>query len=350
MHWGDLSKYRSQIYGISIIWIVIFHFYEIFFDKFNFTWLSSVIINNGYIGVDIFLFLSGISMSYAMKRYQKLNVSSLIDFYRRRFGKILKVYLCFCVPFLMLRDLFFERNLVKFLKQLLFIDWHVSSFWYLAVIMVCYLIYPFLEMLIRKGRRRWIIGITAGYIILLCLSRFLCSGLFSCYEVLWTRIPIFMIGVYFSQKVRENERMSLKEIGGYISIILLKSPIVFAVSRIPVLGPLNEVVSRLLLGWMGIGIMIVMLLFVKLYENSVIDKWITKIGAVTLEIYVFHIAFRYAMVYLFRLLGIELTAYRFILPFGAIFVPLSIVGGYCLALFLNGKLFKFKKTTKKQSS
>lgn len=67
MYWGDLSKYRSQIYALSILWIVIFHILETFSDKFQFNWLFAIVFNNGNIGVDIFLFLSGISMYYSMK-------------------------------------------------------------------------------------------------------------------------------------------------------------------------------------------------------------------------------------------------------------------------------------------
>ncbi|BCZ26302.1 hypothetical protein EUBC25_03890 [Claveliimonas bilis] len=67
MYWGDLSKYRNQLYGLSILWIMIFHVYETFQNQLSFNWISSVIFLNGYIGVDVFLFLSGISMRYAMK-------------------------------------------------------------------------------------------------------------------------------------------------------------------------------------------------------------------------------------------------------------------------------------------
>ena len=93
MHWGDLSKYRSQIYALSILWIVVFHVLETFSDKFQFNWLFAIVFNNGNTGVDIFLFLSGISMFYSMRKYETLNRKNLADFYKRRFGKILKVYI-----------------------------------------------------------------------------------------------------------------------------------------------------------------------------------------------------------------------------------------------------------------
>lgn len=122
MRWGDLSKYRSQIYALSILWIVVFHVLEIFSDKFQFNWLFAIVFNNGNIGVDIFLFLSGISMAYSMKKYKELNWKNLVDFYKRRFWKILKVYLIFCIPFLIVRDILVHNDLSKFIRQVFFFD------------------------------------------------------------------------------------------------------------------------------------------------------------------------------------------------------------------------------------
>ena len=55
----------------------------------------------------------------------------------------------------------------------------------------------------------------------------------------------------------------------------------------------------------------------------------------TLEIYVFHIALRRVLLYLLPMVGIDLVAYRQIIPFGLVYVPLSIFGGYILSLIVN---------------
>lgn len=335
MYWGELSKYRNQIYGISILWIVIYHVYEAFFDKLNFNWLSSLIFNSGNIGVDIFLFLSGISMHYSMKRYENLCFSNILDFYKRRFGKILKVYLIFCVPFLILRDVIFGHNIDRFIKQVLFFDNDVSSFWFLMAIMICYLIYPLLEKLLRMHQNKIIIGIIVVYIAILFGAKHYYASYFNLYEILLTRIPIFIIGTLFSERVRNNKKISLKEFSFFIAIILLKSPFVYAVSRISVISELAPVVARLLMGWMGIGIIFVMIMFIKVYEHSRVDRVVSKIGTFTLEVYVFHIALRRVLLYLLPMVGIDLVAYRQIIPFGLVYVPLSIFGGYILSLIVN---------------
>ena len=335
MYWGDLSKYRSQIYGISMVWVVIFHVYEAFSGKLKFDWLSVVIAKHGNNGVDVFLFLSGLSMYYAMKKYQELDRKNIVHFYKRRLGKILKVYVLFCIPFLIWRDLIDRGDVGEFVKQILFLDKDVSSFWYLMAIMICYLIYPMLEILRRNGKKPVIGGIVAGYVASLFLAKHFLGEYYRLYEILWTRIPIFMVGTLFAEKVSDNQKVSLGEFSFYLSFLLLKPPVVFGISKISLIQEMAPVVKRLLMGWMGIGVILVMIMFIKLYEGSKIDQIISKIGTVTLEIYVFHIALRAVFLWILEKNGAEITALWQVIWFGLIYIPISLLGGYGLSLLLR---------------
>lgn len=335
MYWGDLSRYRSQLYGISMIWIVIFHAYEAFYDQLNFRWLSSVIFNNGSIGVDIFLFLSGISMRYSMGRYERLGFFNLMDFYKRRFGKLLKIYLIFCVPFTVWRVWAKEMEEDRFMKQILFTDEGVSTFWFLGGVAICYLIYPLLEYLLRKRKEGVIIAILAVYTVVLFRIRYQDVETYMFYEILLTRIPIFVIGALWGQKVKNNEKISRKTFSLFLFMILIKSPIIFAFSRIKAISDAGIVVERLLMGWMGIGVILLMIALIKVYEGSGVDKLLCKIGGVTLEIYVFHVALRRVMLWEFMKTGLNMEAYRYLIPFCLIFIPLSLAGGYALALVMD---------------
>ncbi len=337
MQWGDLSKYRNQLYGISMIWIVIFHVYDAFYKKLNFKWMSSIIFNHGNIGVDIFLLLSGISMYYAMRKYEKLNLKNIMSFYKKRLWKILKVYVFFCIPFLAFIHLVLKPNTSKFVSQLLFIDDGLSSFWFLSGIIICYLIYPLLEGLRRKGRKDVIVALILLYYVSLFAVNHYYPKLYDSYEIMWTRIPIFMVGSLFADKVAENRTVSLKEVSFFTSFILLKAPILYAISRISLISETKVVVSRLLMGWTGIGVIFIWLLFIKLYEGSKLDCLVSKIGTFTLEVYVFHIALRILSLQLLRDAGFPLTSFREILPYGFLFAPVSFIGGYGLSLILNRK-------------
>lgn len=335
MCWNDLSKYRSQIYGISIMWIVIFHIYEAFNSKLSFTSISSLIFNNGNLGVDIFLFLSGISMYYSMRKYKKLNLSNIMDFYKRRFKKILKVYILFCIPFLILRDIIMQNNMHKFVRQVLFFDQRVSSFWFLMAIMICYFIYPGLRLLLLKGKEKIIVGIIVIYIVMLFFLNHYYKEFYELYEILLSRIPIFIIGSLFAKQVEGCKKVSIAEFSFFMLIILVKTPVLLAMSGKAIIGEIMPVLNRLSMGWMGIGIIFIMILFTKVYEGSAIDRCIGWIGSFTLEIYVFHIAFRKILLYIMQSVGIMFDSYWQIILFGIIFIPFSVVGGYILFLITN---------------
>lgn len=321
------------------MWIMIFHVYETFQNQLSFNWISSVIFLNGYIGVDVFLFLSGISMRYAMKKYDNLNLHNIWNFYKRRVWKILKVYIVFCIPFLIVRDLIVGHNFSKFVKQLCFFDDHVSSFWYLSAIIICYLIYPFIEKFLRDEKKNIIIAVLVLYISSLFIMEKYVPEFFGAYEVLLTRIPIFVIGSLCSSKVYENEKVTIGEWSILLLIILLKSPFIYGLSYVD--AGAAAVISRLLLGGIGVGTAFLALFLIKTYEGTVIDSFVKKIGTFTLELYVFHVAFRGVFLLGFSYVGIEIVEYHQISLFGISYIFLSLLGGWILSGII--KRIKVKK-------
>lgn len=145
MNWNELSKFRSQIYGIAMVWIVIYHVWESYPEQMTFPWTLSEIVSYGNIGVDIFLFLSGISMYFAVqKEIRDGGFLCIRKFYYKRISKIAIVYVLFCVPYFVFMHLIWNYDLSLFLKQLFFCREKISSFWFLLCIVVCYLLYPFI--------------------------------------------------------------------------------------------------------------------------------------------------------------------------------------------------------------
>ena len=90
MTWGILSIYRNQIYGFAAIWIVLYH--GIILKKCalgkSLEFLSDYL-RHGNCGVEVFLFLSGISLFYSMKN------KTVMEFYKQRLWRLL-------VPFLLI--------------------------------------------------------------------------------------------------------------------------------------------------------------------------------------------------------------------------------------------------------
>lgn len=72
LHWGLVSQYRSQLFGFAILWIMCMHSRE-FTPLLDDAILSQYILYDGIIlvggvGVDIFLFLSGVGLYYAQEK------------------------------------------------------------------------------------------------------------------------------------------------------------------------------------------------------------------------------------------------------------------------------------------
>ena len=68
-------KYRNHIYGISALWIVAFHIYHMIYAPL----VSgiSIVLQTGNMGVDVFLFLSAIGLSYSVEK------NNLSTFYKK---------------------------------------------------------------------------------------------------------------------------------------------------------------------------------------------------------------------------------------------------------------------------
>ena len=335
MTWNYLSKYRSEIYGCMIIWIVLFHWYEVFADKLNFNWIVFNLISQGNVGVDLFLILSGFSIRYAFKKYESLTRENVLRFYKRRIVKLFIPYVFWCIPYLILSYFFLYINSVAMLiKEMLFIDRHVSGFWFIGCIFVCYMISPVIEHLLRKHREKMVIALTILYIIVLgAFARFFPDAFYK-YEVLLTRIPAFILGMLLYQWVSEKRRISIRDILICLSFILLRFPVLYVAQRSPVLRDCSVLIDRLLMGTMGLGVGILLLLILPYGESSKINSCLGQVGRVTLEIYVFHIGLKDVIT---KILGpaVSTISRPAILLIGVAFVPLSILGGFLLEKYFN---------------
>lgn len=62
--YGLLSQYRSQLMGLAMLWVMLFHAYELRFGVLLLDGFRAV----GFAGVDIFLLLSGMGLYVSLSR------------------------------------------------------------------------------------------------------------------------------------------------------------------------------------------------------------------------------------------------------------------------------------------
>lgn len=216
INWNILSKYKAELYGFSILWIMLFHGITSHsigaLDK-NFRFLTNLI-KHGNCGVEIFLFLSGVFLYFSMKKKK----SSISKFYRKR---ILRIF----IPLLLIdgiywgyTDIYQHHSLVTFLKNITFYSFWVEGnkiVWFIALILLLYFVYPLIFRYVLEpfdGSEE-----SLGIIILLCalvygwcyvLNKSLGSGVHEWYmitEIAWTRIPVFLLGCYVGPLVYQNK-------------------------------------------------------------------------------------------------------------------------------------------------
>ena len=162
-NWGNLSKYRNEIYGFSALWVILYHIFKSF-EKINFNWTSVFIGSMGNIGVDIFLLMAGICSYFSIKKSQNFK-----EFFKKRITKILKVYIFFCIPCMIFKYAIIEKNYDVLFHEIFFLGKGLNMFWFIICILICYFIYPIIYKFLQEKKYKTIIAGLGIYIISLFL-------------------------------------------------------------------------------------------------------------------------------------------------------------------------------------
>lgn len=143
-----------------------------------------------YIGVDIFFFLSGYSLS-------SRKVSSYWDFLKNRFGT---VYIKFFI-FAVIAALIGGWKAARFLKVItgvnLFTAGGGAFLWFLPAILIFYILFPPYQKTYEKHP---LASIIASFVIWLAAGLIM-SGFRELYHIfiVWNRIPVFILGCFMAQ-------------------------------------------------------------------------------------------------------------------------------------------------------
>lgn len=142
MKWSDfpnsLCKYRSYYMGCAMLMVVLYHWFCVCSGPHILG-----IFKRGYIGVDVFLFLSGMGLCYAYNKY------NLFVFYVRRFLRLYPIYALMAISCIIVWSLtngripgasvwLYELSLLQSLDKGIPFDW------YLSFLLVLCLIFPVL--------------------------------------------------------------------------------------------------------------------------------------------------------------------------------------------------------------
>ena len=204
----DISVYRSELMGWSILWIMMLHF------TFNQIAPLGFVAQYGFAGVDIFMMVSGLGLYYSLN-----SSSNISQFYKRRLLRIFPTYYLFgfFASFLQFHDsiwdYLFRYSTIGFWTGTIFWEWYIPS------LVLLYLFSPLIKSLLDK---RLFFLLTFICIIILFLSFYLVDKdeIFDRIHFFFLyRIPAFIFGMICAFWIQNN--ISSKY---FITILLVGIP------------------------------------------------------------------------------------------------------------------------------
>lgn len=303
-----LSRYRSQLFGISIIGIMIFHYFEnvLNMTKGGITREIAYITNQffGSIGVEVFLFLSGLGLYFSLS-----NRYNIEDFYKKRFVRILVPYLLYgCIIWfvtdVMLKDMSFFQYIYD-LSLLSFWTSGAKLLWFIALIIPLYIAFPLIYETVnaKNGFVKTIALCLMLTFVLICAQK-AAPDAFARTEIALKRIPIFIIGTYFGKLAYEKKEIRKS----YYFWLLMGIPLKFSYAIFKTLlhfgilaqseagnrfSDLYEYLNRYINSYYAISLIFLCILLLKaIHKITPIDKIFCYAGTISLELYIVHVTIR----------------------------------------------------------
>lgn len=272
----EISSSRSVIYGIATIWIMFFH--------------STVNVENsvieaiqytGYIGVELFLIVSGISLYFSMTKQ-----GGWERFFLRRLSRIMLPTFCVAIPAFLWIDVVRKQDLLAFVLDITGLDLFISgdrSFWFVTMILLCYAIFPVVYKHFEV--HNWQIKSFIQLLLIVLGFNFIISQLFETVwmngEILFRRFPVFIIGCYLGKFVYEKKEIKINR-----KIIMLGSTLCLCIwIYIYYITGCNPYVWREIMGLIGITTVVQVSI---IGNNSFIRRLVAPLAGITFEVYLLH--------------------------------------------------------------
>ena len=279
----NISRYRGQLMGAAMLFIMLFHVELARSDTFF------GLRRMGNIGVDMFLFLSGVGLWFSWVKNP-----SYRQFYTRRLIRIYPTWLVvaclYYIPRLPVNDFSSALNLFMEIS----FNWNFwlhdeLNFWYIPAIMALYLAAPpYMALIRRHPVYRWLPVVMVMWCILVQWVTPIHQAV-GHLEIFWSRVPIFFIGINMGEMVRQKRTIDGQGIWmlWLMFIMALAASIFLEQERH---GHFPLFIERML--YIPLTVTAVMLLN-RIFRRlpACANRAIAFVGALSLECYLIHIHF-----------------------------------------------------------
>lgn len=219
MGYKALSRYRSELMGAAMLWVMCFHAIDLDLGVEALNFLRAA----GFGGVDIFILLSSMGLVMSLER----RPMEYGDFMLRRAKRIMPEYLLIMIPYTVFLHFYKAVPWSAVLWNGLLLNYWVhcaGSFnWYISGAMTFYAITPPFHARFKASRRR---ELTAAFWVLagLAVCQLIMQEGYWQYVDVFYRFPTFILGILLGFYVTEDRKLGKKDIlfwAGWMALGLL---------------------------------------------------------------------------------------------------------------------------------
>lgn len=282
---ANISRFRAEQMGAAMLFVILFH---VALDRGDpFYGLRRC----GNVGVDIFLFLSGVGLWFSW-----VKTPDVLRFYRRRLLRIVPTWIVVATAFYLpdyLGTRRFSHSIVDLIGDIT-INWDFwlhdeLTFWYVPAIMALYLVAPWYMRLIQsRPVYRWLPLLMVIWCVMVqwVLPIHHAVGHI---EIFWSRVPIFFIGINFGEMVRTRRQLSSDAVWLLLVTFLMTFGTCLYLEQVRH-GQFPLFVERMLYIPFTVCTVLVMN---RIFRRT--PQWVNRlfrfVGALSLEAYLIHIHF-----------------------------------------------------------
>lgn len=201
-----LSKYRTQLMGLAMLWVMLYHSKIIFTSKI-FEFISSI----GYGGVDIFILLSGMGVYFSLNKETNIK-----EFYKRRVSRVLpyylpivllySIYLCYYYN-ISVSLIFYNLTTLSFWLNPLNTVGFYGFDWYIPSLLALYLLSPFYMKIFNK---KPIITTIVSLSLVIGISILMINSHWKYLLIFTWRIPNYLIGILVGFFISKQIKLNIK--------------------------------------------------------------------------------------------------------------------------------------------
>ncbi|MGI6242430.1 MAG: acyltransferase family protein [Prevotella sp.] len=280
---ASISAYRTELMGIAMIFIVLFHVPLSRWDPFF------GLRRMGNIGVDMFLFLSGVGLWFSWAKHPDWK-----RFMRRRYLRVYPAWLIVACLYYIPR--FRGGSIMAWIDLIgdITINWDFwlhdeLTFWYVPAIMMLYLFAPAYMRLITKHRLyRWL----PVLMVMWCVAVQWVGPIHDAVghiEIFWSRMPIFFIGINMGESVRKAQTIDGAGMGLVVLLFVIGLGTCIYLEQVKH-GKIPLFIERML--YIPLTITAILIINKLLGHLSESTKWVLRfVGLISLEFYLIHVHF-----------------------------------------------------------